>query len=59
MDASHTPPIDAAELVRQLDAEAIRQRLEALQRERKALMVLLRAAIRARPTPQREDRHAD
>jgi hypothetical protein len=46
MDA-HTPSIDAAALIRQLDIDAIRRRLDALDRERKALIVLLRAALRA------------
>jgi hypothetical protein len=56
MDATRTPPTDAAALVEQLDPDAIRQRLDALDRERSALLVLLRAAIRARP-PRREDHH--
>lgn len=49
MDATHSPPTDPAELVRQLDPDTIRERIDALDRERAALMVLLRAAIRARP----------
>ena len=48
MDATPTPPNDPVALVRQLDAEAIRSRLDDLDRERAALMVLLRAAQRAR-----------
>jgi hypothetical protein len=48
MDATHPPSTDPASLVRQLDADAIRGRLEELDRERKALLVLLRAALRAR-----------
>jgi hypothetical protein len=48
MDAKHSPPADPVELVRQLDAEAIRHRLDNLDRERAALQVLLRAALRAR-----------
>jgi hypothetical protein len=48
MDANHSLPPDPVELVRQLDASAIRQRLDALDRERAALLVLLRAAQRVR-----------
>jgi hypothetical protein len=55
MDATHTPPTDAAALVAQLDPDAIRQRLDALDRERSALLVLLRAAIRARSQRREED----
>jgi hypothetical protein len=57
MDAKHSLPTDPVELVRQLDAGAIRQRLNDLDRERAALLVLLRAAQRARsdtPTPNEE-----
>jgi hypothetical protein len=58
MDATQSPPIDPAALLSQLDADAIRRRLDALARERKALLVLLRAALRARPgRPTREGRH--
>lgn len=42
-----TPPFDPIQLVRQLDPVLIRQRLDDLDRERDALMVLLRAAQRA------------
>jgi hypothetical protein len=45
-------PNDPVALVRQLDAAAIRSRLEDLDRERAALLVLLRAA-------QRVERDAD
>ena len=38
---------DPLKLIRQLNVETIRSRLEALDRERAALMVLLRAARRA------------
>ena len=41
---------DPVELVQRLDAEAIRERLEQLDREREALRVLLRAALRAART---------
>jgi hypothetical protein len=44
--ASITDPVT---LVRQLDADAIRARVEQLDRERDALLVLLRAAQRAAP----------
>jgi len=47
MDATHPLPPDPIELVRQLDAGVIRNRLDHLDRERAALMVLLRAALRA------------
>jgi hypothetical protein len=40
------PTTDPVELVRQLDPDAIRERLGALDRERSALLVLLRAAQR-------------
>jgi hypothetical protein len=52
MDAKQSIPDDPVELVRQLDAEAIRNRLDDLDREREALRVLLRVAQRA----QRHDR---
>jgi hypothetical protein len=47
-----TLPADPVELIRQLDPAALRARLEQLERERMALLALLRAAIRSRP---RED----
>jgi hypothetical protein len=40
-------PCDAVALVRRLDAAAIHERLDDLDRERSALLVLLRAARRA------------
>jgi hypothetical protein len=49
-------PADPAGLVNGLDAEGIRARLDDLDREREALVVLLRAARRARkddPPPRR------
>lgn len=46
MDATHTPPPDPIAIVQQLDAAALRERIDALDRERKALLVLLRAAQR-------------
>ncbi len=51
MDTSHAPlpPTDAVDLVRGLDPDAIRQRIDAIDHERDALMVLLRAARRAKP----------
>ena len=48
MAATTTPEIDPIELVRQLDPDAIRQRIDVIDRERAALMVLLRAAKRVR-----------
>jgi len=48
MDALTPFPTDPVTLVRQLDADAIRERLDALDRERDALRVLLRVAQRAR-----------
>jgi hypothetical protein len=62
MDAKHALSTDAAALIRRLDPDAIRERLDALDRERQALLVLLRAAMRARSDrsgPPQEDRHAD
>jgi hypothetical protein len=62
MDATNLSPTDPVALLSQLDADAIRQKLGAIDRERKALLVLLRAAIRARSSPPakpQEDRHAD
>jgi hypothetical protein len=47
MDAHQPYQTNPVELVRQLDAAAIRSRLDDLGRERAALMVLLRAALRA------------
>jgi hypothetical protein len=41
-------------LVQQLDADAIRRRLDDLDRERAALLVLLRAAQRIRHEPAAE-----
>jgi hypothetical protein len=57
-----TASTDPAALVRQLDPDSIRERIDAIDRERKALLVLLRAARRAqadRLAPRKEDRHAD
>jgi len=42
---------DPAALVRQLDPDAIRDRLDEIDREREALKVLLLAALRARREP--------
>ena len=41
------------QLVRDLDADAIRDRLDVIEHERQALMVLLRAALRAHREPPR------
>jgi hypothetical protein len=51
VDAKDPFSTDPAALVRQLDADTIRNRLDDLDRERKALLVLLRAAQRARRDP--------
>jgi len=55
MDATRPTLTDPVELVRRLDAGVIRSRLDDLDRERAALLVLLRAARRAR----RDDAHAE
>jgi hypothetical protein len=52
MDTPTLTVTDSVELVRRLDPDEIRARLAAIDAERKALMVLLRAAVRrgqARP----------
>jgi hypothetical protein len=54
MDAITTLPDDPVQLVRRLDAETIRNRIDDLDREREALMVLLRAAQRAQRPDRRE-----
>lgn len=48
MDAPATSPPDPVAIIRQIDAAVIRERLDAMERERQALLVLLRAANRAR-----------
>lgn len=62
MDATDTLPADPTALVSQLDPDSIRQRIDAIDRERKALFVLLRAARRAqadRPAPRKGNCDAD
>jgi hypothetical protein len=59
MDATHPLPTDPVQLVRQLDAEVIRNRLDDLDREREALRVLLRAALRTRRDDARGKGAAD
>lgn len=54
MDAMQILPTDPIELVRKLDAEVIRSRLDDLNREREALLVLLRAAQRLQRAAGRE-----
>ncbi|HET6573041.1 MAG TPA: hypothetical protein VFG68_05520 [Fimbriiglobus sp.] len=49
MSTTTTPPPDPVELVRQLDPGTIRARLAEMERERRALLVLLRAAGHAHP----------
>ncbi len=41
---SNSPPDDPIEIVRQLDLDTIENRLDEMERERAALLVLLRAA---------------
>jgi hypothetical protein len=58
---------DPVALLKSLDADQIRTRIEQLDCERKALLVLLRSAVRKQPiwtksapkkgTPQREEGH--
>jgi hypothetical protein len=48
MMSANPLPRDPVDVVRQLDAETIRQRIVELDKERKALSVLLRAALRVR-----------
>jgi hypothetical protein len=47
MDAAIEPLTDPVTLVRQLDATALRKRIDDLDHERAALLILLRAAQRA------------
>jgi hypothetical protein len=54
MSTASLPTADPIVLVQQLDADVIRERLEALDREREALLVLLRAALRMRRERARE-----
>jgi len=46
--------MDATTILQQLDEREIRQRLDDIDRERDALMVLLRAAMRKRKPPSRK-----
>ncbi len=62
MDATSHPPTDPAALVLQLDPATIRERIDTIDRERKALLILLRAATRAhrdRPAPRKGEHHVD
>jgi hypothetical protein len=56
MDATPHLLTDPVTLVRQLDPAAIRGRLGAIDRERAALLVLLRAALRVRRDDTRRQR---
>lgn len=49
MSTATLPPMDPVEVILHLDPAEIRARLEAIAREREALLVLLRAALRNRP----------
>jgi hypothetical protein len=53
--ANPTLPDDPVELVRRLDPAVIRRRLQEMEEERAALLVLLRAAMRARPNAPLDD----
>jgi hypothetical protein len=55
MDATASPLTDPIALVQQLDADAIRGQIETLDRQRQALLVLLRAALRTRPEPRTKE----
>jgi hypothetical protein len=54
MDAKASPLTDPVALVRGLNAETIRNRIDDLDREREALLVLLRAAQRTERARQRK-----
>jgi hypothetical protein len=56
--STQPPCTDPVALVRQLDAQAIRERLDDLDRERAALRVLLRAAQRAQREQSRAGKEA-
>lgn len=58
MDANQSI-LDPVQLVRQLDPDEIRRRLEALDNERQALLVLLRAAQRVQRESKGGGGHAD
>lgn len=45
----HEPATNAVDLVRNLDPDDIKQRIDAIDKERDALLVLMRAALRAKP----------
>lgn len=58
MDTPTSPPTtDSVELVRRLDPDEIRARIETLDEERKALLVLLRAAMRKSRNTRPEAAH--
>ena len=59
MNAATSPFTDPIAIVQQLDPEAIRKRIDALDGEREALLVLLRAAQRIRRKPASEREVAD
>jgi hypothetical protein len=48
-----TLPADPVAMVRRLDADAISERLHQMERERRALLVLLRAARAVRRAPRK------
>jgi hypothetical protein len=47
--AESPKPLEVAAVIKSLDEDAIRKRIEEIDNERKTLMYLLRVAIRARP----------
>ena len=54
MDATDPILTDPVQLVRQLDATVIRERIDQLDREREALLVLLRSALRTQREQQKQ-----
>lgn len=57
MDAAHPLLTDPAAIVRSLDPDAIRNQLDANDRERQALLILLRVAMAARRKQRRAVGH--
>ena len=53
MNAPTTTRTDPVRMLDALDADALAQRIDAIDRERSALLVLLRAVRRARPRGRR------
>lgn len=57
--ATSSAPDDPLQMLRRLDAEVLSARIETLDAERAALMVLLRAARRRTPPEMEVRRHAN